>query len=291
MGGALKANGVGSAGPAAAVAVGSPSSLVHNLFGLDVQVPAPVEDEASGQQQEGSQAGAAAGGDTGTGSKGRKKGAAAGDGVSPGGAAAGKGSAPAGSGGVIEVFQFMKFFHLVPAQALRMAYDMHFDASFGDVLLAADRITEQQHQAARGVTQGKAKWSTAATAAAAQVPLPSAAASRTVLLRQPRVFALAVVWESPQAPMESLQGTIDALGTQVELCKVFAGVPPGPLYQLRCVICYFGHHYQTFALSDELQQWMLFDDDFIKLIGDWNQVKKAMKASRLQPSLLFFERG
>ena len=33
--------------------------------------------------------------------------------------------------------------------------------------------------------------------------------------------------------MESLQGTIDALGTQVELCKVFAGVPPGPLYQLR----------------------------------------------------------
>jgi hypothetical protein len=57
------------------------------------------------------------------------------------------------------------------------------------------------------------------------------------------------------------------------------------------VICYFGHHYQAFALSDELQQWMLFDDDFIKLIGDWNQVKKAMKASRLQPSLLFFEKS
>ena len=121
MAGALKANGVGSAGPAAAVAVGSPSSLVHKLFGLDVQVPAPVEDEASGQQQEGSQAGAAAaaGGDTGTGSKGRKKGAAAAaaSGVSPGGGAAGKGSAPTGGpSGVIEVFQFMKFFHLVPAQ-------------------------------------------------------------------------------------------------------------------------------------------------------------------------------
>ena len=91
--------------------------------------------------------------------------------------------------------------HAPLPQALRMAYDMHFDASFGDVLLAADRITEQQHQAARGGTQSKAKWSTAptaATAAAAQVQLPTAAASRTVLLRQPRVFALAVVWESPQ---------------------------------------------------------------------------------------------
>jgi hypothetical protein len=84
-------------------------------------------------------------------------------------------------------------------QALRMAYDMHFDASFGEVLMVADRITEQQHQAARGATQAKAKWPTAATAAA-QGPLASgaAAASRTVLLRLPRVFTLAVVWESAQ---------------------------------------------------------------------------------------------
>jgi len=113
--------------------------------------------------------------------------------------------------------------------------------------------------------------------------------SRTVLLRSPKVFTLAVVWESPQAPSDSLKGMIDALGTEVELSRVFGGVVPGPAYHLRCAICYFGHHYRAFALSKELQQWMLFDDDFIKLVGDWEQVKAFMKANRLQPSLLFFE--
>lgn len=61
--------------------------------------------------------------------------------------------------------------------------------------------------------------------------------------------------------------------------------PPPP----SSVICYFGHHYQAFVLSEELQQWLLFDDHVIKLVGDWVQVKAAMVADRLQPSLLFYE--
>jgi hypothetical protein len=43
------------------------------------------------------------------------------------------------------------------------------------------------------------------------------------------------------------------------------------------------------VLSEELQQWLLFDDHVIKLVGDWGQVKAAMVADRLQPSLLFYE--
>lgn len=42
-------------------------------------------------------------------------------------------------------------------------------------------------------------------------------------------------------------------------------------------------------LSEELQQWLLFDDHVIQLVGDWAQVKAAMVAGRLQPSLLFYE--
>ncbi len=57
----------------------------------------------------------------------------------------------------------------------------------------------------------------------------------------------------------------------------------------RCVVCYFGHHYQAFALSEELQQWLLFDDGAIRAVGDWAQVRRAMKEGRLQPSLLFYE--
>jgi len=67
-------------------------------------------------------------------------------------------------------------------------------------------------------------------------------------------------------------------------------VPPCcAVLSCRSVICYFGHHYQAFVLSEELQQWLLFDDHVIKLVGDWQQVKAAMVADRLQPSLLFYE--
>jgi hypothetical protein len=55
------------------------------------------------------------------------------------------------------------------------------------------------------------------------------------------------------------------------------------------VICYFGHHYLAYVLSEELQQWLLFDDHVIKLVGNWQQVQAAMIADRLQPSLLFYE--
>jgi hypothetical protein len=58
---------------------------------------------------------------------------------------------------------------------------------------------------------------------------------------------------------------------------------------LRSVVCYFGHHYQTFVLSEELQQWLLFDDNVIQVVGDWQQVKQTMVGNRLQPSLLFYE--
>eukprot|EP00879_Flechtneria_rotunda_P016093 GHRR01016834.1.p2 GENE.GHRR01016834.1~~GHRR01016834.1.p2 ORF type:complete len:152 (+),score=43.25 GHRR01016834.1:79-534(+) len=92
-----------------------------------------------------------------------------------------------------------------------------------------------------------------------------------------------------QAPLDSIRGTVNALGPAVDLSVVFGDIAAGPSYQLRSVICYFGHHYQAFVLSEELHQWLLFDDHVIKVVGDWQQVKQAMVSSRLQPSLLFYE--
>ena len=47
---------------------------------------------------------------------------------------------------------------------------------------------------------------------------------------------------------------------------------------------------QAYALSEELEQWLLFDDANIKLIGGWRDVAASMIEMRLQPSLLFYER-
>ncbi len=73
-----------------------PRSLVHRLFGLDVQVPVPLDDGA----EDGSMT-----------VKGRKRAAA-----QPAPPVAPPAKRPGGASGGVEVQQFMKFFHLVNAQ-------------------------------------------------------------------------------------------------------------------------------------------------------------------------------
>ena len=57
-----------------------------------------------------------------------------------------------------------------------------------------------------------------------------------------------------QAPLESIRGTIEALGPEVDLPAVFraplhlAHAPAAGPYKLRSVVCYFGHHYLVRAL-------------------------------------------
>lgn len=91
---------------------------------------------------------------------------------------------------------------------------------------------------------------------------------------------------------EAITATVDALSDRVDLSSVFKGVSPNSnaRYTLRSIICYFGHHYQAYAFSEELEQWLLFDDTNIQLVGDWQDVKSMVRSSRLQPSVLFYAR-
>ena len=96
-----------------------------------------------------------------------------------------------------------------------------------------------------------------------------------------------------QVAEEAITTTVDALQDQVDLSNLFKGVSPqsNARYVLKSIICYFGHHYQAYAFSEELEQWLLFDDTNIQLIGDWQDVKHMVRSSRLQPSVLFYERS
>lgn len=180
----------------------------------------------------------------------------------------------------MEVQQFTKFFHLVPAQGLRKASAALPSASFEDLL--AELETQGSHQ-----VQPQAQGLRAA--------VPPAVPGLT-LLRRPSVFTLAIVWESPQAPQDAIRGTIEALGCELEPSDLFhmpssSTSNTSPAFQLRCVVCYFGHHYLVFVLSDQLRLWLLIDDDDIQLVGQWADVCRTMVARRLQPSLLFYEDG
>lgn len=48
---------------------------------------------------------------------------------------------------------------------------------------------------------------------------------------------------------------------------------------------------QAYVLSEELDEWLLFDDTKIRFIGSWHNVVRDMQDARLQPSLLFYERS
>lgn len=92
-----------------------------------------------------------------------------------------------------------------------------------------------------------------------------------------------------QAPTDAIRGTIEALSSQVQLSKVFS-VQGGAsaVYELRSIVCYFGHHYLAYVFSEELSLWLMVDDEEVVLAGRWADVCRAIVSRRLQPSLLFY---
>ncbi|KAG1660965.1 hypothetical protein FOA52_005590 [Chlamydomonas sp. UWO 241] len=279
--------------PTAPLPTAAPASLAHAVFGIDVQQPCAP---GGGDGDDGRKGGS-------SGARQQRRGASPtapdrpGSGASTGGVSAAPcvsgvvGAEPASPprwradpaqaqhapGAVVEVQQFTKFAHLITAQDVRRARS-RAPAAFFEELLAGVEAPEPRPADARGAPPG------------------AAVASGTTLLRAPAVFTLALVWESPQAPKDAIRGTVEALGDELLLPLVFptgpsaaAGGGCGVRHRVRSVVCYFGHHYQVFALNAQTGLWLLFDDEDVQLVGQWADVCRAMVAKRLQPSLLFYE--
>ncbi|PIM97879.1 hypothetical protein CDL12_29644 [Handroanthus impetiginosus] len=54
-------------------------------------------------------------------------------------------------------------------------------------------------------------------------------------------------------------------------------------------VCYYGQHYHCFAYSRDHEQWIMYDDKTVKVIGGWNDVLTMCERGHLQPQLLLFE--
>eukprot|EP01026_Neomeris_dumetosa_P048108 TRINITY_DN41526_c0_g1_i11.p1 TRINITY_DN41526_c0_g1~~TRINITY_DN41526_c0_g1_i11.p1 ORF type:complete len:371 (-),score=50.99 TRINITY_DN41526_c0_g1_i11:2089-3129(-) len=166
--------------------------------------------------------------------------------------------------------QFLKFFHLVPAQGLREAADKMFDESFETILnwsVAPDQITNVEN-----IQKGPPK--------------------RTKLAQPPGVFTIALVWESPSVVPSEISTTVDVLDTELDLSKLFDGLEEQrskSQYYLQCVVCYYRHHYYSFAFLEELDKWLLFDDTKIQIVGNFRKVQAMIVHEAWQPILLFYE--
>eukprot|EP00884_Botryococcus_braunii_P009363 jgi/Botrbrau1/18428/Bobra.0072s0020.2 len=249
-------------GRAAPLTDSKPMSIVQNLFGLEVQVPSRIEGDEVPMPNKRSKA-------NGGWQEQTSRFSAKGHVSQSSSVAAQSQQKKTRDSGFVEVLQYMKYFHLVPAQGLRTAYER----KVGDF-----EVMLQYAERADGLSQGLG------SSESRSGPLD------IMLLRTPAVFTLALVWDSPQATGEAIRSTVHALKTELHVSKYFKSVPSSSAaHGLRCVVCYLRHHYQVYVLNEELDQWLLFDDTNINRVGDWEDVVASMIASRHQPSLLFYE--
>ncbi|KAI8032905.1 Inactive ubiquitin carboxyl-terminal hydrolase 53 [Camellia lanceoleosa] len=55
------------------------------------------------------------------------------------------------------------------------------------------------------------------------------------------------------------------------------------------LVCYYVEHYICFVYNRAKENWILYDDDKVKVIGSWDGVLAMCSRELLQPLILFFE--
>lgn len=73
----------------------------------------------------------------------------------------------------------------------------------------------------------------------------------------------------------------------MDIGVLYCGIDKGCKHSLVSVVCYYGQHYHCFAY--ECDQWVMYDDQTVKVIGGWNDVLTMCERGHLQPQVLFFE--
>ncbi|XP_057491394.1 uncharacterized protein LOC130777143 [Actinidia eriantha] len=104
----------------------------------------------------------------------------------------------------------------------------------------------------------------------------------------PHVFTLVLGWGTPSESIDHISETLEALSIHVDLGLMFDGLDPGHLYSLISMVCYSSQHYICFVY-DEREEWIMYDDAIVKVIGRWDNVILECKKWKFQPTVLFFE--
>ncbi|KAL6559455.1 hypothetical protein OROGR_004572 [Orobanche gracilis] len=105
----------------------------------------------------------------------------------------------------------------------------------------------------------------------------------------PHVFTAVLGWRTANESAEDINGTLEALSVEIDISAFFRGLDQQRRHRLASVVCYSGMHYNCFAYSHDHEWWILYDDETVKVIGDWNDVLTKCERGRLQPQLLLFE--
>ncbi|KAI7979496.1 Inactive ubiquitin carboxyl-terminal hydrolase 53 [Camellia lanceoleosa] len=110
-----------------------------------------------------------------------------------------------------------------------------------------------------------------------------------ILSTPPHVFTIVLCWESVEVPAHKISATLGALSTKIDIGVIHEGLDPGNTHYLISIVCYGLEHYICFVYNRAKENWILYDDDKVKVISSWDGVLPMCSRELLQPQILFFE--